>query len=236
MQVEHNAAACAAPASAPGAGQASPTTLILVRHAETESNVLQVWHGALDAPLTARGRIQVAATAARMAALNRRFPADVFYVSPLPRAQRTAAAIADAIGMQPLVEPGLREFDLGDWEGRTFQDLRETEDLWGRWAEDATFAPPSGESPASFHVRVMQAMEVLVARHRGQTVLLVSHGAFLSNALASWLGDGPQDWKRWDPPNCAVTVVQTDGFRWYPLMVNDTSHLPPEAIAETPDY
>jgi broad specificity phosphatase PhoE len=232
-----DSAAEAAAASPAGAVRESPTTLILVRHGETEGNVQQIWHGALDAPLTERGRLQVAATAERMAELSRRYPVDVFYVSPLPRAQSTAAAIARAIGMEPLVEPGLREFDLGDWEGRTFQDLRETENLWGRWAEDAAFAPPNGESPASFHRRVMQAMESLVARHPGQTVLAVSHGAVIGNALATLLGEGPHDWRRWDPPNCAISVLQWDGSRWRPVMANDISHLPPEAVAtETPEY
>ncbi len=212
-------------------------TLILVRHGETESNVKQLWYGAMDAPLTERGRLQVAAAAKGMAVLNRRFPADVFYVSPLLRAKSTAAAIAEVIAMQPLVEEGLREFDLGDWEGRTFQDLRETENLWGRWAEDATFAPPNGESPVSFNQRVMQAMQALVARHPGQTILVVSHGAVISNVLMTWLGEDPRDWRRWDPPNCSISVIQSHkGARWEPILVNDISHLPPEAIVETPAY
>ncbi len=220
----------------------SPTRLILVRHGETESNVNQMWYGAMDAPLTERGRRQVAAVARAMSDLARRYAPDMFYVSPLPRAQSTAAAIADAIGMQPIVEEGLREFDLGDWEGRTFEDLRETEDLWGRWAKDPTFAPPNGESPASFGARVQQAMQELVARHTGQTILIVSHGAFIGSALTRWLGDG-KDWRRWDPPNCSITVLQENqenseplenGRPWKAVLVNDVSHLPPDEQKETP--
>jgi broad specificity phosphatase PhoE len=211
-----------------------PTVLILVRHAETESNVNQRWYGALDAPLTERGRAQVAATAAAVAELTERYPPDVFYVSPLPRAQSTAAAIADAIDMPPAVEDELREFDLGDWEGRTFQDLRETEDLWGRWAADPSFAPPNGESPASFSQRVEAALQNLVARHPGETVLIVSHGAVIGNVLTRWLGDG-KDWRRWDPPNCSITVLErgmdshADESAWKPILVNDVSHLQGDA-------
>lgn len=212
----------------------SPTTLILVRHGETESNVNKRWYGAMDAPLTTRGRRQVAAVAEALAELAQRFPPDVFYVSPLPRAQSTAAAIADAIDMQPRVEDELREFDLGDWEGRTFQDLRESEDLWGRWAADPAFAPPNGESPTSFSRRVEAALLALVDRHPGETVLVVSHGAFIGNALTRWLGDG-KDWRRWDPPNCSITVLERNeahgpGERaWTPVVVNDVSHLPVDA-------
>lgn len=208
-----------------------PTTLILVRHGETESNVNQRWYGAMDAPLTARGRAQVAAVAKAMTELAQRYPPDVFYVSPLPRARATAAAIASAIDMQPRVEDELREFDLGDWEGRTFQDLRENDDLWGRWAADPTFAPPNGESPASFGRRVRGAMRDLVEKHPGQTILIVSHGAVIGNVLTHWLGDG-RDWRRWDPPNCSITVLAQneahgpDERAWTPLLVNDVSHLP----------
>lgn len=222
------------------ADPSSPTTLILVRHAETESNVNQVWHGRMDAPLTERGQKQVAATAKSIAGLNQRFPVDVLYVSPLPRAQTTAAAIADAIDKQPHVEEELREFDLGDWEGRTFQDLRDAENLWGRWAEDPTFAPPNGESPASFSQRVEQAMQSLVARHPGQTILVVSHGAVIGNALTRWFGESPQDWRRWDPPNCSISVLQSgeqsDEEAWQPILLNDVSHLPPQAQEEAPAY
>ena len=52
--------------------------------------------------------------------------------------------------MTPQIEPDLREFDLGDWEGRSFRDLREQEDLWGHWERDPGFAPPNGESPRQF--------------------------------------------------------------------------------------
>src|SRR5262245_29577891 len=108
-----------------------PTTrLILIRHAETEANVAnQVWQGSSDTSLTMRGELQVAATAAHVAALHRRYTVDVLYGSPLPRARRTADAISRAIGLVVQLDLALREFDLGDWEGRTFADLEDTENL-----------------------------------------------------------------------------------------------------------
>ncbi len=146
-----------------------PTTLILVRHAETEANINAVWHGALDSPLTPRGQLQVAATGARFAILA---PAlggiDAFYVSPLQRAQTTAAAIGAAIGMTPAIDDELSEFDLGDWEGRAMDELAAAEDLWGIWAVDANFAPPNGESPASFGMRALRSDASPGAQPRGR--------------------------------------------------------------------
>jgi 2,3-bisphosphoglycerate-dependent phosphoglycerate mutase len=216
---------------------AGGTRLVLVRHGETEGNVSQVWHGSLDAPLTRRGQQQVAAVAARMAAWQDELPVHAFYVSPLPRAQSTAAAIAAAIGVTPQVEPGLREFDLGDWEGRSFRELREQENLWGRWEQDPGFAPPNGESPRSFGRRAAATLTRLADRHPGQTVLVVTHGGFISNVLAAWLGKNDGDWRAYDPHNCAVSVLRRDGDGWHGELVNDVAHLPAAArAADMPDY
>ncbi len=208
------------------------TQLILVRHGETEANVSQVWHGALDAPLTERGRRQVSATASRVAQLHECCPVSAFYVSPQPRAQSTAAAIAAAIGRQPTVEHDLREFDLGDWEGRSFQELHDVEDLWGKWRVDPKFAPPNGESPHLFNLRAVGAVGMLARAHPNQTVLIVTHGGVICNVLASWLGAGPADWRNWEPHNCAISVLEEENDRWHGRLVNDISHLPAESSAE----
>ena len=204
-----------------------PTTrLILIRHAETEANVAkQVWQGASDTPLTMRGERQVAATAAHLATLHHRSAVDVCYGSPLPRARRTADAISRAIGLPVQVDPALREFDLGEWEGRTFAALEETEHLSQRWQADPHFAPPGGESSYGFQRRAVTAFARLASLHPGQTVLVVTHGAVIRNLLAIWLGNGPDDWRRWQAGNCSITMLERSGQTWSPLVLNDTSHL-----------
>jgi broad specificity phosphatase PhoE len=210
----------------------TPTRLILVRHAETEANLEQLWQGDLDAPLTRRGLLQVEATAQRLAEMHRQEPFDLFYVSPLPRAQSTAAAIAQATALPILIEDGLREFGLGDWEGRSLRELREMEDLWGRWDVDPAFAPPNGESPVSFNRRALQMLNELAQRHQGQSVLIVTHGAFISSVLATWLGGDPRNWRSYDPPNCAISIIALTPAGWRGDLVNDISHLPVAARVE----
>lgn len=218
---------------------ARPTHLYLVRHAETEANLGAVWHGAFDAPLTPRGRQQVAATAAAFGSLAATAPFDALYSSPLGRAQTTAAAIAQAIARPPTtaaqllrVEESLTEFSIGDWEGRSFEDLRSVEGLWERWATDANFAPPNGESPASFNRRALAAVRKLAAAHPGERVILVTHGGFICNVLAVWLGNGPSDWRRFEAANCSISVLVGSGDQWQADLVNDTRHLAADILAQ----
>lgn len=205
---------------------APETQLFLVRHAETEANAQQLWQGDLDAPLTPRGVEQVAATANLLAQWHSAHPFDVFYVSPLPRAQSTAAAIAVATQLPMVIEDGLREFSLGDWEGRTLRELREVENLWGRWDADPTFAPPNGESPLLFNRRATHILASLAARHGGQRLLIVTHGAYISSVLAAWLGGDARNWRRYDAPNCGVSQLVREAEGWRGELVNDISHLP----------
>ncbi|MGL4650410.1 MAG: histidine phosphatase family protein, partial [Caldilineaceae bacterium] len=215
--------------------------LYLVRHAETEANVGAVWHGTLDAPLTARGQRQVAATALVFAGMAAQAPFSVIYTSPLGRARTTAGAIADAIAQTSTpataaqrlqIDPELSEFTIGDWEGRSFDDLRTVERMWERWATDPTFAPPNGESPASFNRRALAALRRISANRAGERMIVVTHGGFICNVLAVWLGSGPADWRRYEVHNCSITVLQGSGDRWQPLAVNDTCHLAPDLVAQ----
>jgi len=211
------------------------TTLILVRHGETEANVSGIWQGSQDAPLTARGQAQVDATGTAFGAWANSMHFDRLYVSPLARAQSTAAAIAATTGLQAEIDPKLAEFHLGDWEGRSFVDLRDTEDLWGKWTVDPTFAPPNGESPYTFYLRAVSALGEIADRHPRERVIVVTHGGFIANVLSGWLGSGPGEWRKWEAHNCAITVLERTAEGWTGVKVNDIAHLPPEAI-EHPDY
>lgn len=208
------------------------TKLILIRHAETEGNLNGVWNGVTDAPLTKRGVDQIAATAQHMASFVEAHPLDHFYVSPMGRTQATAAAISQQISMEPLVEHDLREFDLGDWEGRAMKELAEIENLWGKWDEDPTYAPPNGESPSSFQARALGIIDTLVTRHANETVLAVTHGGIIGNVLGQWFGGGQNDWARWEPHNCAISLLEFDGQAWGGTLINDIGHLPENLIVE----
>ncbi|MCB0092573.1 MAG: histidine phosphatase family protein [Caldilineaceae bacterium] len=210
------------------------TKIILVRHAETEGNFNGVWNGVTDAPLTERGQRQIEAVARHIAHLVQEQPIAHFYASPMGRTRKTAAAIGAAIGKEAIIHHELREFDLGDWEGRSMKELGEQEKLWEIWATDPHFAPPNGESPDGFSRRAVKIIGELAELHAGETVLAVTHGGIISCSVAYWIENQLSEWEKWEPHNCSITILERADTAWRLASFSDVGHLPPELIVEKP--
>jgi broad specificity phosphatase PhoE len=183
------------------------TTLLLVRHGETPANLERVWHGSTDTPLSERGRAQARRVAERLAASEPRPLA--LYTSPLQRALHTAGEIGAALGIAPVVDADLSEYALGVWEGRSYRDLLEREDFWGRISRDPDFAPEGGESVRQVAERFARAARRIAAAHAGARCIVVSHGGAMALGLG-WLLDARHaSWKR-VMRNCAVSELVFD--------------------------
>ena len=199
----------------------SRTVLTLVRHGETSANLDGVWHGATDTPLTERGRAQ----ADRVAAYLKQAQGDAsaLYASDLQRARHTAGPISDSLGIPLRIEVGLREYDLGRWEGKTYRELHERFRLWHHMKRDPNHAPHGGESPRQVADRLTGTLERIAADHAGERIVVVTHGGALSIALAALL-DG--DYTRWGRvmDNCGVTELSLAGGPEL-LSFNTTVHL-----------
>jgi probable phosphoglycerate mutase len=193
---------------------------LVVRHGETSANTDGVWHGSTDTPLTPRGHEQAERVAARLA--RECADAVAVYASDLRRARDTADPIARALGLEITTEPGLREYDLGRWEGKTYRELHVQHRLWDRMREDPHYAPHGGESPLGVAERISAALRTISFRHAGSRVVVVSHGGVLSLAFGLLL-DG--DYSRWSRVmhNCAVSELCLEPLAL--LRFDDTSHL-----------
>ncbi|GHD28391.1 histidine phosphatase family protein [Nocardiopsis kunsanensis] len=149
-----------------------PTRLMLLRHGQTPLSVDQRFAGRGDAELTDQGHQQASAAARRIASL----PVDAVVSSPLTRCRDTAAHVAEQLGLPVEVDEGFVETDFGEWEEMTFAEARAADPAGvDRWISDPQVAPPGGESFAQVGARVSAAREALLRRHRGSTVLVVSH-------------------------------------------------------------
>ena len=192
-----------------------PATVLVMRHGQSEGNVSRRLSAAEPgAPLTARG-LQQAEDAA--AALADRSVARV-YCSPLLRARQTAQALAGALGTgEPVVLPGMREFALGEVEGSaTDSDWARVDAVFDAWLDgDLEAALPGAESGADVVSRVREALEGVADLHRGETVVVVSHGGAMSVALP-WLAHNVRNDRARGAgiANCGVVELSGDGDGW----------------------
>lgn len=156
---------------------ASTTSLLFIRHGETDWNRQQRFQGQIDVPLNATGQAQAARLGQRLAAE----PHDALFSSDLGRARETAAPLAAAWGRQPTLMPGLREQSFGVLEGLDVPTIKQQHpDLWQQWLEHRSdFALPGGESLRQFHARVIDTVHELVAAAAGQRLVVVTHGGVL---------------------------------------------------------
>lgn len=162
-------------------------TAYLLRHGETEYHAQQRLLGRLDIGLNERGREQ----ARKVVDFFRGLRLDAIYSSPLKRCLETAEPVARERGLTIQVLEGLMEVDMGDWDGRTFEELfREEGELVGKWMRNpSSVAIPGGEDFGTVRDRVMSAVREIVSRHPGdQRVLVVSHGGPIRGILCEALG------------------------------------------------
>ncbi|MEW1587213.1 bifunctional RNase H/acid phosphatase [Micromonospora vinacea] len=218
------------PATAPASWEPRPsftaTRLILVRHGETPYTEQKRYSGRGDVPLSERGRAQARATATRVAELAPTVAAVLS--SPLSRCTATAASIAGALGDVPVrTEDDLIECDFGQWEGRTFAEVRQQ---WpgemDAWLASPRIAPPGGESFTHVAERAHRVISGLLTAYPGETVVVVSHVSpiklVLRDALAA--GDGFLHRLFLDAAGISVLDMWPDGGVAV-RTVNDTAHL-----------
>ena len=200
-----------------------PTTLYLIRHGETDANVAGVWQGSTDSPLNARGEAQARALARRLA--DEALPIIAIYTSPLQRARQTAAIIARALGDVPVIsDPGLAEFHLGEWEGLSYEQLRDEKRLWARMAEDPDFAPPGGESPRAFAMRLLNSIQTIAQKHAGESVAVVGHGGAMATVLSLLIDQDGGRWREYLMLNASLTELVFDPEPRL-VMFSDIAHL-----------
>ena len=205
------------------------TSLLIVRHGETELGVSGQYAGQLNTALTPQGRRQARQVAHRLMGLR----PDVVVTSPLDRCRVTAEAIATAARRRASAEcpvisdVRLTDQALGEWTGCTAADIAERWPAeFTRWRGDAAAAPPGGESLQDLLTRSQPAIADAVAAHVGRSVVVVSHAAPI-RALLTWvLGTSIEVAYRLRIDNASVSgvLIDPDGGRtaW---TINETGHL-----------
>ena len=152
------------------------TVLLLARHGQTDWNRDGIWQGQADPPLNALGRHQARALAEKVS----RWPVEAVYASDLRRARETADIVAAVLGLPVIVDPSLRESDVGSWTGLTNAEIAQRFPGWEYH---------DGESREAFQARVVAAAERIARAHEGKTVLVVAHGGVVRALQRHALGE-----------------------------------------------
>ncbi len=200
------------------------TTILLARHGECRGNTDGLFRGRMDFPLNERGMRQAEELAGAVATLH----PSALYSSPLLRAAETAEACGRRCSLPVILEEGFNNISLGPWEGRPKTEIaREFPTEWSLWLKDPEqLEIEGGETLQQVLFRSMESLNKLVRRHRGETVLIVTHRTVVKPLFAGCLSiPSPWFWKT-HTDTAAFSILHFDDLHGYSLYaLNRTSHL-----------
>jgi len=181
--------------------------ILLLRHGQTSWSLSGQHTGRTDIELTEVGVEEARAVAPVLRRVLEGADVDAVYASPRKRALRTLEL---AVGPRPapIVTDLLAEFDYGDYEGLTAEEIRKLSPGWDFWTGEC----PGGETMAHAATRADKFITGLRARHSGQTVCAASHGHMIRILSARLLGLEPQQGRLFDIKTASIAeLVEKNG-------------------------
>lgn len=175
------------------------SSIVVVRHGQTEWSRDGRHTGRTDIPLTAQGMAEAQLVAPTLADWDF---AHVFS-SPLSRARDTAAA--SGLDASVVVDDDLLEWDYGIFEGRTTVDIQAERPGWNKWLEPIE----GGEDVDDVGRRADRAIERLAAAAADGPVLVFAHGHLLAVLIARWLGLPALEGRRFILETATASVLST---------------------------
>ncbi len=172
------------------------TTLIMVRHGQSVTNLEKRIAGQIETPLTELGHEQAEATARFLDA----YRIDRIYASDLSRAMDTARHTAVRQGLEIIPSKGFREINAGLWAMKQYEEILATyPESYGKWLHDFGHAhPDGGESVSELSARINTEIDRVLAENRGKTIAVFTH----------------------------ATPMRIMGFRWFGIPLAEAERLP----------
>ncbi len=159
--------------------------LLLIRHGQTSLHMKGILAGwANDPGLDLDGQLQVIKLAERISEFFPQFNA--IYTSPLPRAKMTAEILSTKLSVPIFVDDNLRDINIGDWEGHSIAEIRNTA-IGKRYFRDPVGVRlPNGEEIAEVLERVIPVIERMRNDFTNGSVIVVSHLDLIKLVLAHY--------------------------------------------------
>lgn len=199
------------------------TTVLLVRHGQTNANVTGFYMGWSDEDLSEVGYTQARRLSSRLASL----PIASVYTSPLCRAYTTAAILAEPHELELKVLDDLIEIRLGDWERLHMDEIKQRwPELWQQSRIDPSeLTMPGGESFRQVTERAVRAFETIAGTNRGKQTVIVTHDVIIRVLVAHFLRVSNSIYRRFVIDNASLTVIRIVNSDSRLIALNDTSHL-----------
>ncbi len=199
--------------------------IYFVRHGSTIWNEQNRLQGSHNPSLSAEGKRQARQLARRL----KREGISRIVASDLLRSRETARLIQKELSVPILYERGLREIDLGAWEGMTPQEInRAYRNGYQKWLKTPSKVRiPKAEAVSRFQRRVLKTFKRLLKRKSEGNLLIVTHGGVIAAVLSRLLkGDRDQFLIRLRLDNAGLTEIRTGTSRGTVVTrINDTAHL-----------
>lgn len=214
-------------------GDGTVTKVYIIRHAQAEGNLLRQAQGHTDGGITETGFLQIKALEERFVPVH----IDAVYASDLLRTRTTAQAIYVPKHLPLHTNECFREYNMGVWEGRTWDDIFENDH---QQSENFNyhlerFHVAGGETAQQVLDRFLPALRGVAAEHDGQTIAIFSHGAAMRTVLTILAGGTLEDVGKVDYcDNTAVSLVEMEDDGARVIFRDDNSHLLAAGLSTRP--
>lgn len=200
------------------------TTLILVRHGQSETNPRGEFTGQLDVGLLPLGVIQAEKTAEF---ITQNYKVNAVYASDLKRAYITGEIIAQKASAEITADKRLREVNAGEWQGKKFTEIKDSfPEEWEVWLNDIGNCRTGKESIRELGDRVCKALCEIAEKNEGKTVVIATHATPIRVATCL-LGGFPVGHMKDIPwvSNASATEMQYDNGKWKIVKAGMDEHL-----------
>lgn len=162
--------------------------LYLIRHGRTEANEKHQYCGASDLPLSEAG-------AAALRSIRYDIPSCRFFTSGMLRTEQTLQLLFGDVPHEKDVR--FREISFGEFERRTYEELKDQADYQHWISQDGLTAPPGGESAEAFHTRVLEGLGAL--RELEEPAVLITHGGVIALIMEHLFPEEGKNRYQWQP-------------------------------------
>ncbi len=204
------------------------TTILLIRHGETDWNREKRFRGHYNIPLNENGRSQARLLADALEAIN----IDIVYSSPLSRALETAKLALKDRNPEIIKEDDLRDIDYGHWTGIKESEV---ESKWPHEYEEWKKSPhklriPGGNSLEDIYNTAFKAFKDIAVKQKGRTVAVFAHRVVNKILIIGSLELGLDRFSFIRQDNCCINIFEYDGSGFTLSLLNDTCHMKDRSV------